>query len=86
MPKKKKLKLNGLKVQSFVTSLGENFKEKIKGGYIISCPWHMACYTRCTGECVYSPCWCPSYKTDCTDCDTCLCGGGGGDPPVLIQN
>jgi hypothetical protein len=78
MSKKKKLKLDDLKVNSFVTSLADEMKQ-VKGGTVLSF------ISYC------SDCYCPS-DTDCSycatcscTCDTCDCGGGGGNEPILIQ-
>ncbi len=57
MPKKLKLDLNALKVQSFVTSLPDKDKSKIKGGDVVTknpggtCTCATACLTDCLGTC-----------------------------------
>ena len=65
MGKKLKLKLDDLKVQSFVTEPTEN---KLKGGNTVLCPTVFMC-TEYTVEC------CPTDDT----CNH-LCGGGGSAP------
>lgn len=62
MPKKLKLDLGGLKVQSFVTSLEARDESKIKGGNTgITCP----------EPCVSKPYVCPTDNTWCGTCNTC---------------
>jgi hypothetical protein len=57
MGKKKRLKLEGLKVESFVTSLNDNDKKMINGGLEGGSPvWlcdpdSITCEERCTVEC-----------------------------------
>ncbi len=75
MPKKKKLKLNQLKVKSFVTEMDDRQAEKVKGGdTAYTCPASciVACFTdeaiTCGGTCGQS----------CNGtCNTCgySCGG-----------
>lgn len=48
MKKQKKLDLNELKVESFVTILDEDEKSRLKGGLVdpsdcMPCPTHMSC-------------------------------------------
>ena len=78
MPKKLNLDLNGLKVQSFVTSLDKRDESKIKGGSVVNtvCPPTICpeceptgtCYTNC-GTCV--TCTCETCNTNCGTCETC---------------
>ena len=65
MPKKMKLDLKGLKVQSFVTSLEDGDKTKIKGGVsnTMNCP-------DCTEDCE-SVTFCGTCGTYCTCIGTC---------------
>lgn len=70
MPKKLKLDLGGLKVQSFVTSLDNGDEKKIKAG---------ATAATCGGETCDPECPLTEYtcQTDCGTCNTCpiSCGG-----------
>jgi hypothetical protein len=54
MKKEKKLKLDGLKIQSFVTELDEQRTEKVKGGN----KWESAltCPAECPSEWCSIPC------------------------------
>lgn len=73
MPKKLKLDLGGLKVQSFVTSLENGDEKKIKGGATLvtcetcepECPSGGTCLTAC-GTC-----------NTCVTCNTCPASCGG---------
>jgi len=58
----KNLKLDDLKVQSFVTSMNNEDTARIKGGGYTN-------YIKCT----WSPLYCPGVKTctDCGDASTC---------------
>jgi hypothetical protein len=72
MPKKLRLDLDGLRVQSFVTSLDKRDKSKIKGGLTINsnCPdcTEVDCYTQtCFTECGT----CNTCQTDCGTCESC---------------
>lgn len=79
MPKKLKLDLNGLKVNSFVTSLGNRDREKIKGGVdptdFGSCSCDGGCQTKYMLTCpecfsidhTCETCDCPSINT----CEIC---------------
>jgi hypothetical protein len=76
MPKKLKLDLNGLRIQSFVTSLDKRDKSKVRGGITASlncpdctegCPTQ-TCYTNC-GTC--NTCTCDTCETNCGTCVTC---------------
>jgi hypothetical protein len=59
MPKKK-LKLNDLKVRSFVTNVGNRGQKNVLGGITGE-----SCNPECTPLC-------PSiYQSDCNTCDTC---------------
>ena len=66
MPKKLKLDLKGLKVQSFVTSLDKGEESKIKGGSVVNtvCP-----VSTCPGAC--EPPGTPTCDTICGTCETC---------------
>ncbi len=71
MPKKLKLDLKGLKVQSFVTSLDGNEKKNIHGGATAE-------YTPCVSECDTCDMTCPTYDVTCAatcgqTCATCTC-------------
>lgn len=68
MPKKIKLDLQGLKVQSFVTTLKEDQKEEVKGGLPYTC-------NTCAMDCSYTYIWwCPPTATDDPLCRTaCAC-------------
>ncbi len=78
MPKKLKLNLKGLKVQSFVTSLKDEEKTKIRGGDVLtnSC---LQCTETCQGCNTYTDCptcpegTCVSCETfsPCHTCETC---------------
>jgi hypothetical protein len=75
MPKKLKLDLNGLRIQSFVTSLEKRDESKIKGGLTVNtnCPETCAtdcgtCGTQC-GSC--DTCTCDTCETNCGTCVTC---------------
>jgi hypothetical protein len=57
MGKKLKLKLEDLKVQSFVTGLGHEEKDKIKGGNTSP--------TECDGRLNYNTCGSCTYPCDC---------------------
>lgn len=82
MPKKRKLKLSSLKVESFVTNLKDrSHLVKMKGGAISDTP--IPCGTpNCTDTCE-TPCGsCDTCATECTcgtcvTCETCDCGGSG---------
>lgn len=71
MPKKLKLDLNGLKVNSFVTSLENNDSKKIKGG--VTWTEYVSC--SCAGDCptVYAY-TCDTCLTNCEGCNTDTCG------------
>jgi hypothetical protein len=76
MPKKKKLKLNELKVKSFVTVLSDESKA-VKGGSVSICK---TCGLECSVGCpeTYDT-ECPSCggtcRTECGSCETCAtCG------------
>lgn len=62
MPKKLKLNLNDLKVQSFVTALTDEEKNRFKGAGSDGCDsggtalTHCTCVTRCTCTCQPSEC------------------------------
>jgi hypothetical protein len=74
MSKKKKLKLDDLKVNSFVTSLADDSQAQVKGG-VFTIIFFSVC-----SDC--SECSCPSINyTDCTDCG----GGGGTRPPGTLK-
>lgn len=83
MTKPKKLKLNGLTVQSFVTSLKKEEGAEVKGGATEKswCPC-MTDVSDCISNC-YTLCGdtaCPGYCTDAmTVCTGICCEGGGGD-------
>lgn len=67
----KKLKLSDLKIQSFVTSLENGEKKKVKGGGTIL-------LTNCAEdtclECETTPsCVCDTYFSCISDCGTCTC-------------
>ncbi len=71
MPKKTKLKLENLKIKSFVTSLEADKLNEVKGGH--------TCETECGGcptdagsDC---PSWgpCETLKTECTCPTVCSC-------------
>lgn len=71
MPEKKKLKLNELKVKSFVT-MEKDEAGKIKGGSVSICK---TCGSECIATCgctatVCSDC-CPGTDTCNTNCGTC---------------
>lgn len=78
MPKHLKLKISDLRVQSFVTSLGEKKEALIKGGASAStcqaCTDHSACDTCSPTECGAT---CGSCGGTCDTCVTCggTCGG-----------
>lgn len=70
MPRKIKLNLNDLKVQSFVTALNEYDKAKIKGGTDTAdddCDTSTCrtCYTRCTCDTACGGTCMPSYIACC---------------------
>ncbi len=69
MPKKLKLDLNGLKVQSFVTSVDNSVQKKIKAG-ISTRPCSETC-----GPCYTETCYteCGTCETECGTCATCTC-------------
>jgi len=81
MPKKKKLKLGSLKVQSFVTELGDEAK-KAKGGVTANTQCIAGSCLECSeGICITdfgSDCvgTCNTCLTNCGTCGTCLtdCG------------
>jgi hypothetical protein len=64
MPKKLKLGLNDLKVQSFVTSLKNEEKSLVKGASDPLCS-ELDCETTPYGTC-------ETYQTCPTDCNTCV--------------
>jgi hypothetical protein len=68
MPKKLKLDLEGLKVNSFVTSVADGVKGKVKGGAV-------TLFSECSLPCIES-CWgyCPTEtcQTDCGSCESCV--------------
>lgn len=72
MPKKIKLNLNDLKVQSFVTTLNDWEKNELKGGTTNSwdedCP--QTCMSACITDCAASVCLttCPSGEPACQAC------------------
>jgi hypothetical protein len=79
MPKKKKMSLSPIKVQSFVTTLDDKQKNKVKGGATYDCT-----PDSCPGG-TCPPTWnascegtCDTCASDCTcfnTCDnTCTCG------------
>lgn len=73
MPKKMKLDLSGLKVQSFVTSLDSGAEKKIKAGEtLVSCPGPV-CTDTCRATCEAT---CVTCGDTCATCDTCAptCG------------
>jgi len=86
MPKKKKLKLNDLKVQSFVTDLkGQVHMVKVKGGVNSDTPipcggtgTDVSCETICgTCDTCNTECTCLTCET-CATCESCEpCGGSG---------
>ena len=61
MPKKQKLDLNNLKVQSFVTSMDKKEEQKVRGG-ADSC-----------AECGYQTCG-PCWTRWCSDMNYCIPG------------
>jgi hypothetical protein len=67
MPKKMKLRLKDLKVQSFVTQLGDEIR-RVKGGVSEN--------TLCILTCMY-PCGTEETCETCDTCETCgaSCGG-----------
>ena len=69
MPKKLKLDLNGLKVNSFVTSLGDRDSKKIMGGGTLTqgadCSRDGGCVLTVVGTC--ETCDCPTIAT----CEVC---------------
>lgn len=66
MPKKVKLNMEGLKIQSFVTSLEDSQKEEVKGGLPYTC--------RTCGDCSWTYFWyCPPTDTLEPQCRT-ACG------------
>lgn len=83
MPKKKKLQLNDLKVQSFVTDLkGKVHLVKVRGGVNSDTP--IPCGTGgCTDTCetVCGSCVTCNTECSCVTCETCEscepCGGSG---------
>jgi hypothetical protein len=81
MPKQKKLKLNELKVKSFVT-MSNGQSHQVRGGVHsdtpIPCPPATnTCETPCGScECPTDPTLCTCYTCE-TECNTCAtCGGG----------
>lgn len=69
MPKKKKLKLDAIKVKSFVT-LPESQEDKVKGGASLE--------TNCFETCVAVICETNEYSCMGTCYQSCVnCGGGG---------
>jgi hypothetical protein len=77
MPKKKKLQLKALKVQSFVTELGDD-ADKVKGGVTPN----TGCFIGTCYDCSVGVC--PTDQLSCNGtCDqscngTCTCGGSCG--------
>ena len=77
MPKKMKLALKGLKVQSFVTSLEDGAKTKIKGGATeaFTCPPEDCTYScnSCAATCPGATCGasCGGTCVSCPTCETC---------------
>jgi hypothetical protein len=78
MPKKLKLDLKGLKVQSFVTSVDKvdnGGQQKIKAG-LSTRPCSETCGP-CYTETCYTNCTCASgcatCETECDTCETCTC-------------
>lgn len=67
MPKKVKLNMENLKVQSFVTSLEDDQKEKAKGGLPYTC---LTCDGLCSWTYIW---WCPPTDTLEPNCRT-ACG------------
>jgi hypothetical protein len=65
MPKKLKLDLNGLKVNSFVTSLEKQEREKVKGGV----EWTDFGSCSCDGACFSVDCYTNGQLT-CESCNT----------------
>lgn len=83
MPKKLKLDLKGLKVNSFVTSLDNRGKGVVMGGRTITiictaccgsvgvCPTDVTCVTCDTCETCNTDCGsCGTCQTDCSPCAT----------------
>jgi hypothetical protein len=72
MPKKLKLDLKGLKVQSFVTSLEDGEKKQVKGGdpYTLEtdCPSCLPTCNSCQVTCAES---CYGTCETCASCPTC---------------
>ena len=79
MTRKKKIRLESIKVTSFVTSLGQDEKKKVNGGIpqetdpIITCQSMINAYSGCEGSCI-TVChcetfFCPSYI--CEESVTC---------------
>ncbi len=68
MPKKLKVDLKDLKVNSFVTSLDDGVKGKVKGGTGTINPFicSVSCFESCLGNCPTDTC-----ETDCGSCVTC---------------
>lgn len=68
MPKKTKLNIQDLKVQSFITSLEDDSQAKVKGGLPPSC-------NTCEIECSYTYIWyCYPTETYEPNCRTaCIC-------------
>ncbi|NIM10689.1 MAG: hypothetical protein GTO45_01780 [Candidatus Aminicenantes bacterium] len=83
MSKKKKLKLEGLKVKSFVTLLNKKSRE-VRGGeqntkpFDLCDPTDQSCET-CDESCVFGTCYvtCGTCDTEicntCYTCGTCTC-------------
>ncbi len=73
MPKNLKLNLNELKVQSFVTALTSEEKDRFKGGGSDGCDspttkvTHCSCNGSCGGSC--------SCGSDCLTCSPSWCSG-----------
>lgn len=89
MPKKMKLDLGGLKVNSFVTSLESREREKIKGGE----PWTKFGTCSCDGGChTVRQFTCDSCNTCNSEPDCCAYSGttcevcGGTTPDVCGTN
>ena len=71
MPKKLKLGLKGLRVQSFVTSLHNEEKSVVKGGLSDPICSEVNCATTPYGTCAtYQTC--PTDCNTCNTCDTCV--------------
>lgn len=74
MPKKLKLNISNLKVQSFVTSLDKHKEAMIKGGASNSncaiCTDYSACETCVPSMCDENTCSCADTCFTCRSCET----------------